>query len=832
MRFAQWPSTASVAVMASFLLASANIAADASAEPVRTVQGSVDGWHEGEPVWVGVFGDAPEAVSWTQAHTGRFEVELPPGERATLLLVSKNRVACALPASGGSPTAVAWRLSPGLTLAGTVRAEDGVPFRDAEITVEAAKGHGLAVPLHIAPRWRSDGRGEFQVHGLRPGRHVVKVMAEGHIPVTLEHVQVREGAENRVEAELLTAHFVTGRVVDGDGRPVAGVDVEADGWFSAITSQTKADGAYRLGPFRWRERMTVSAGSPGLGSTVRHDGVAAPREGLMLVIRRHAVAGRLVDATTGAPVPKFRLTVSGREAWEHDVEADDGAFRVPLALHRRADSIIVQATGYLPWFKRLTPPAGGRAGGGDREEHNVGEIALVPGRSLSGRVVDVHTSEPIRGARVSRDVAKHPYGTWRMWLERGAVAAGDGAFTLDGLPVEAVPIEIRAEGYETKNVRLSPTVSHLDFALRPVAPRPVVAITGSIVLADGTPTPGIVGLQPAADPASADVEVSSKQRFSGNAHDIANAYENGEFRFERSFPDGVYLLEAISDGGVVTPRTVVIRNGQSVEDVQLVVKEDRQLRISLAGLLASEIEAGVTVHDKEGRLAYNWWWQRNGTYRVFGIPEEAVVTATVNGGWETRSLVRRIRLGDGGEAVAHFDFTPDARLGGTVTVGERPLARMKLRVLPANPSAPKAHVDTNHQGRYEVYGLAEGMHTVRAGAHSFEVQVGRDTPFDIELPAVSLAGVVSYARTGQPVWAADVRLQGNDGFSDRARTEPDGTFRFEGLAAGEHVVSVSEPGFERLAQPLLIVGDEVVELHLAEAESGFDPMQERHDDPE
>ena len=121
-----------------------------------------------------------------------------------------------------------------------------------------------------------------------------------------------------------------------------------------------------------------------------------------------------------------------------------------------------------------------------------------------------------------------------------------------------------------------------------------------------------------------------------------------------------------------------------------------------------------------------------------------------------------------------------------------------------------------------MYGLAEGPHTVRIGAHSFDVHVGQDTLFDIELPAVSLAGVVRYARTGRPVWAAEVRLRASDGYSDVARTQPDGTFRFDGLAAGEHVVHVSEPGLESLSRKLWIDGDEVVELDLAEATAGND----------
>ena len=111
--------------------------------------------------------------------------------------------------------------------------------------------------------------------------------------------------------------------------------------------------------------------------------------------------------------------------------------------------------------------------------------------------------------------------------------------------------------------------------------------------------------------------------------------------------------------------------------------------------------------------------------------------------------------------------------------------------------------------------------------------MAQDTPFDIELPAVSLAGVVRYARTGRAVWGAEVQLRRGEDYSDWAVTMPDGTFRFDGLAAGEHVVRVWKPGLESLSQNLWIAGDEVVELKVAEATSGKDSEdQERHDERE
>ena len=93
--------------------------------------------------------------------------------------------------------------------------------------------------------------------------------------------------------------------------------------------------------------------------------------------------------------------------------------------------------------------------------------------------------------------------------------------------------------------------------------------------------------------------------------------------------------------------------------------------------------------------------------------------------------------------------------------------------------------------------------------------------------------MVRHAGTGQPVWRGEVRLRRSDGYSRSARTAGDGSFRFGGLVAGEHVVSVSEPGFEGLTRKLWIAGEEAAELDLVEATGGEDaPGDWRHDEQE
>ena len=828
MRFVNWAVGGAATITASLLVASAN------ADPARTVRGSVEGAEKGEPIWVGVFGDEAAEGDWTRA-TGRgFEVALLPGERATLLVVSKNRVPRTVRVTGASAADMALGLARGLALAGTVRSDDGSPLANAEITIEPAEGGDFTVPPRAVPRWRSDRRGGFQIGGLRPGRHSVTLTAAGHLALTLEDIQVREGADNGIEAQLLTAHFIAGRVVDDDGNPVAGVDVEADGRTSAyllaaemgedgihrlsqtkgrwtdiktLTVKTAQDGTYRLGPFRLGEPVQVVARGAGLRGSEHHE-IAAPWDGLVLKLRRRALVGRFVNAATQEPIRRLHVTLRREGNPEYWIETSDGSFEVPLDDWTRA--VFIAADGHPLWFRSLLPREG--------DEYDLGEVALAPARTITGRVVDARTGAPIQGADVKRSDRPGDHPLWRQWVVNWidtAVTDADGGFTLNAVPPETTPIIAAADGYRGEQIELPPHVKHIEFAMDLAEDRgPGAAVAGSLAWGDGRPAAGWVRLS---------------WWSSGQGGEFPRRTEDGEFRFE-GLLDGEYRLKAAADGGVVEERAVVVANGESVEGLRLVLKDGPRLRIELAGLPAAAPEALVRISDHKGTEV---WDSRlgNGAHVLQGVPAEAVVTIGAQMGQASHRVRREIRVAEGEEPIIRVSFAGRARLSGIVTTQGRPLGGIDLRVLPADPERPRAYATTTRHGLYDVQGLAEGPHIVRTGAgHSFEVHVSQDTPFGIELPPISLAGVVRSARTRQPIPHSWVEIKRDDGYRKELVTGADGSFRFDGLAAGGHVVTVSGPGFERRSRNVTVAGREVVELELAEAESGSGfAGQERHE---
>jgi hypothetical protein len=79
-------------------------------------------------------------------------------------------------------------------------------------------------------RWRSfsDPTGAFHIDDLPPGRYVVEAIAPWHLGVDDVEIQVpSDGGLVDAEIRMVEAGLITGVVVDGDQRPIAGARVEA-----------------------------------------------------------------------------------------------------------------------------------------------------------------------------------------------------------------------------------------------------------------------------------------------------------------------------------------------------------------------------------------------------------------------------------------------------------------------------------------------------------------------------------------------------------------------------------------------------------------------------
>lgn len=179
-----------------------------------------------------------------------------------------------------------------------------------------------------------------------------------------------------------------------------------------------------------------------------------------------ALVGRVVDER-GEPVGAFRVSVErvdgdrgprrfGRFAMgsvpAEDIRSRRGAFRVE-SLEPGVYAVHVGGAGFAPIRTEGHVVQAG-------QDTDAGVFTLLAEASVSGRVVDGETGEPIAGAHVSaegpdaRFAAGRPdSGPGRAGSWAGAAVSGpDGRFVLRSVPIRRLTLRVLARGYVTRLV--------------------------------------------------------------------------------------------------------------------------------------------------------------------------------------------------------------------------------------------------------------------------------------------------------------------------------------------------------------------------------------------
>lgn len=185
----------------------------------------------------------------------------------------------------------------GAALEGTVSMPNGQPAIAARVTLR----HSNRMPdrlldLEVAGASQTDGDGRFRMEGVPLGAQTVIATQPGYQPAVRE-IEVRSG-DNRVDLRLAEGFAVSGRVVDGSGRPLAGTPVNllTSGPGMAEEDVSGSDGAFRftgLGAGRY----SVAAQKEGYG-TARQEVQISDRavDGVELRLQQGAgvISGRIL----------------------------------------------------------------------------------------------------------------------------------------------------------------------------------------------------------------------------------------------------------------------------------------------------------------------------------------------------------------------------------------------------------------------------------------------------------------------------------------------------------------------------------------------------------
>ncbi len=240
--------------------------------------------------------------------------------------------------------------------------------------------------------------------------------------------------------------FVTGRVVDESGAPLADATISVCAYRGAddhdVVAQCGADGRFRIGPLAAQAAAKLYLDAPSHGRERVEDVVVFPgseRDVGDLVVPRGLVAtGRVVDEA-GRPLAGATVSVLPvHSVFEGSLEgfggrpslttAGDGRFATPR-LAASEILLTVNAPGRVHVDLHVASP-------GSRREHDLGTIALLPATPFRGRVVTVAGS-PVAGASVCADVDH----------DRRVATAADGTFEMDGQSAQPRFLAVRAPGF-------------------------------------------------------------------------------------------------------------------------------------------------------------------------------------------------------------------------------------------------------------------------------------------------------------------------------------------------------------------------------------------------
>ena len=366
------------------------------------------------------------------------------------------------------PNVVGMRMAKGLTVSGRVLDPAGNPVAGAQV----ARGpNGFT---HADSPWlETDRDGRFRVTQADRGSLVLTVRAKGLAP-EMQTVEVKPAMEPLI-LRLQPASTIRGRVVDRDGRHVAGARVSIGSWrgLNALPMSTATDDAGRFAlDDAPADTVLLEARKDGYTFSFQNT-VKASDEGVTITLNPPLkISGEVVDAETDRTIPEFTI-IPGQPfdptiLWRDDAKTfTKGRYEVAYFYPSTPTRLLrVEAEGYLPVE---SPPFDSAAGGDHTHDFHLtkGNVSLRP--SISG-VVRKPDGSPAGGATVHLATK-----TGHMYVRNGrddeerkhprTKAATDGSFRFPPQVDRAFVVVLEDDGFgfvreadfaESKDLKLVP----------------------------------------------------------------------------------------------------------------------------------------------------------------------------------------------------------------------------------------------------------------------------------------------------------------------------------------------------------------------------------------
>ncbi|HKH49700.1 MAG TPA: carboxypeptidase-like regulatory domain-containing protein [Thermoanaerobaculia bacterium] len=621
--------------------------------------------------------------------------------------------------------------------------------------------------------------------------------------------------------ETLTVTFadrvpLSGRVLrEEDGRSLAGAlvwSITEPGDFQL----TDGEGRYRTTAAKtgvWLEAQAPERLPKRAALDPARLGV--DRAPALALARAGAVAGRVVDTAGNAIAGAWVSAVS--TAPKEPVLASaltgaDGTFHLGGLKPGELYSFQAAKTAFLPAAREALVPVPGKGG-------PPLAIVLAPARAALGRVLD-QKKHPVAGAQVRLSAAQTGAGPHESPRGPDAVSDARGRFTVAEIPSLALDVEVSKQGFARATVRnFKIPLGHGPVDLGTVTLRPGVLLSGVVINGQSRPIVGasvfhVAELRPPSDlverlrDQAPDAVTGSDGRFA--LADLRQGEPAHLLVFAKGFlpvtvrgihpPTATPLRIELAAGADLAGR-IVDPEGAPVSGAEIALT----WQPTLPG--RDDIPTGRPVSKRAST-------NRDGQFRFTEMPAgKATLTASAAGfiTLEDQPLVLPQAPGEEKEVVLQRGSTLEGRV--VTTVGA-PVAG--VRVL-----AGAASGMSDDDGVFRVDGVRPGPLVVEAVHPHYkrfrqririEEQVNH---LDIELAAGTTVRGRVVDGSAQPVPAATAVLETverNEVLAYQARTDADGLFTLEDVAAGRYRLRASANGFTDGELPQeVVVQREIVE---------------------
>ncbi len=783
--------------------------------------------------------DAAESSSFTSGPDGAFRAtRLAPGSNQKLTVAHpdyERRVIPGLDLAAGAPKPLSVEvvLSPGLVLTGLVKDKEARPVAEAIVnlnrSVQMTGGRGgnvisFATVESIRPQTETDFEGRFEFKGLSAGEYDVTVSRPGFTRSVSNGVKAGDGT-TPLEITLNPGASIAGRLVQANGQPVTGYSVGArasagsgsggpgmlGGRSGMNTVQTDPDGGFLIEGLVPGTAYDLSIFGAGefRGDAKKKNVVAPASEVEIEVATRGRIAGRVLDAASGAPVTDFEARFTPARAGGMQIVIrggpGEGDRRTPFSSPEGAFAFEDVPPGnwdVTVWAKTYQEARTGGVAVIAGETKNI-EVKAARGLVIRGRVVDAKGGRGVQDASVS---SREGGGGGAFMFDIGGSGGGiltdaDGRFEITDQAPGAYQLTVRHPNFSEGTARV--TLEDKDGSIE--IPLLGGGVIGGVVLSSqGSPLPG--------------AEVSLQNSGDGmgmRALDGQSALSDGagRFRFEH-LAAGRYKVGATLRTEASPTIDVPLNAGDVREDLRLALDAGATVRGVVSGL-PDEERVGLMV-GAQGAQDYfaNTRTGAGGAFEFAGVPK-GTLTLRATGGdlvlGSSRTAVREVVIPEGQvEVTTEIVFEDGLSISGTVSRRGVPVGGARVSAFMSG-TGRQASARADESGAFRIVGLEPGRVNVIAFAEGFEGQVSQvvelksDTSVELVIPTASLSGTVVDASSALPL-EATVELQRatpspvSPGMRLAATTDSSGRFGFNDLEPVEYRVTARRSGYESVTR--------------------------------